>query len=75
MDELHGAIAAHLRSQRPQLAERGERELEILNIWQDRCAVPCCTICGVAIDDVEGGLCTLANMRQVREYRDYYIPF
>lgn len=74
MDELHAALAAHLRAQRCQLAETGEREAAILNIWQDCCAVPCCTICGAAIDNDEGGLYTLANMRQVRECRDHYVP-
>ncbi len=74
MEELHAALAAHLRAQRRQLAETGERESAILNIWQDRCAVPSGTIGAAAIDNTEAGRSTLADIRRVRECHDPYIP-
>jgi len=75
MDELHAAIAAPLRAQRRQLAETGEREAAILNIWHDRCAVPRCKICGAAVDDDDNGLYNLEDMRAVRECALHYTPF
>lgn len=75
MEELHAAIAAHLRAQRRQLAEAGERETAILNIWQDRCMVPRCKVCGAAIEDDDGGLFDLSDMQKVRECALHYTPF
>lgn len=75
MEELHNAIAAHLRSQRRQLAEAGERDERILGLWRERCAVPRCKVCGAAIEDDDDGLYNLADMRQVRECVLHYTPF
>ena len=74
MEELHAAIAAHLRAHRRQLAETGERESAILNIWQDCCTMQRCTFCGVPVHDDDGGLYNAADMRAVRECRDHYTP-
>ncbi len=75
MEELHAAIAAHLCAQRRQRAETGEREAAILGIWRDPSVILWFKICGAAIDDDDGGLYTLADMRQMRECRDHYISF
>jgi len=75
MGELHAAITAHLRVQRRQSAETGARESAILNIWQDRCAVPCCKACGAPVNDDKGQLYNLADMLTVRQCRNHYVPF
>lgn len=75
MDELHAAIAVHLRAQRHQRAATGECESAILGIWRERCAVPRCKVCGAAIDDDDDGLYNLTDMRQVRECALHYTPF
>ncbi|HEY8599285.1 MAG TPA: hypothetical protein VIL85_12690, partial [Thermomicrobiales bacterium] len=63
MEELHAAVAAHLRGQRRQIAETGESEAAILNIWQDRYMAPRCKVCGASVDDDQGGFYNLADMR------------
>jgi len=75
VEELLAAIAAHLRAQRRQFAETVERETAILGIWHDPYAVPRYKVCGAAIEDDDGGLYTLADMRAVRECRDHYMSF
>ncbi len=42
MGELHAAITAHLRGQRRQRAETGDREERILALWYARSGVPHC---------------------------------
>jgi len=39
VEELHAAIVAHLRAQRRQLAETGERESAIMASWYERAGV------------------------------------
>jgi hypothetical protein len=75
VEELHAAIAAYLRAKRSMSGATSQREAAILNIWHDRSAVPHCTICGAAIDDNEGGLYNLANMRDERKCITHYTPF
>lgn len=74
MDELHAAIAAHLRAQ-----HRGfvyaRHEAAVMGLWRERCATPRCKICGAAIDDDDGGLYDLADLRQVRECALHHTPF
>lgn len=37
--------------------------------------VPTCKVCGAPIDDDEGGLYNIDDMRDVRECRAHYCPF
>ncbi len=75
MDDLHAAVKTYLRAQRRQLAEAGEREAAILNIWRDRYAIPRCNVCGAAIDSDEGGLYNLATMRDGCRCLVHHAPF
>lgn len=75
MEELHAAIAAHLRRQREVQAMMGRHEEHILGLWRERCAVPRCKVCGAAIEDDDDGLYNLADMRQVRECHLHYASF
>ena len=75
MEELHAAIAAHLRSQRGQRAETGARDERTLAIWYARSGVPRCKICGAAVDDDDQGLYNLDDMRRLRECHLHYVPF
>ncbi len=74
MDELHAAIAAHLRAQRRQLAETGAREAAILGIWRDRVGVPCCRYCGKPITAGDDAF-DVEQMRAARACVDHYAPF
>ena len=73
MDELHAAIAAHLRAQRQRRVCALEERM--LAIWHDQWAVPRCKVGGAAIDDDDGGLYSLADMRQFRECALHHTPF
>ncbi len=74
MEELHAAIAAHLRAQRRHLTETGERESAILALWYERAGVPRCRYCGKAI--IEGDdACDVEQMRAARACVDHYAPF
>ncbi len=74
MEELHAAIVAHLRAQRRQLAETGERESAILGIWRERCAVPRCRYCGKPITAGDDAF-DVEQMRAARACVDHYAPF
>jgi len=74
VEELHAAIAAHLRAQRRQFAETGEREAGILAIWRERCAVPRCRYCGKPIAEGDEAF-DVELMRQARACVDHYAPF
>jgi len=74
MDELHASIAAHLRAQRRQLAETGEREAAILGIWRERCAVARCRYCGKPITEGDDAF-DVEQMRTARACVDHYAPF
>ena len=74
MDELHAAIAAHLRAQRRQLAETDEREAAILGIWRERCAVPRCRYCGKAITEGDDAF-DVEQMRAARACVNHFAPF
>jgi uncharacterized CHY-type Zn-finger protein len=71
VEKLHAAIANYLACQRG----HQEREKRILAIWRERGEVPHCRICGAPIDDDEGGLYNLDDMRDRGECRDHYCPF
>ena len=75
MEDLHATIAAHLRCQRRQVAEDRQRHDRILALWRERCDVPRCKVCGAAIDDDDGGLYSLAELRQFRECALHHTPF
>ena len=75
MDEMHAAIAAHLRAQRQRGEVTRESEAAILGIWRERCAVPRCKVCGAPVDDDDSGLFNLADMQKVRECALHYTPF
>jgi len=73
-EDLHAAIAAHLRAQRPHLAETGERDERILALWYERRGVPHCRYCGkpiIAGDDAFD----VEQMRAARACVDHYAPF
>ena len=74
MDELHAAIAAHLRAQRRQVAERQQRDARILAIWRERCDVPRCRYCGKAIAEGDD-LWDVEYLRQARACADHCAPF
>lgn len=73
MEELHAAIAAHLRAQRERRV--GALEERILALWHDQWDVPRCKVCGAAVDDDDNGLYNLEDMRKVRECALHYTPF
>lgn len=75
VEELHATIAAYLRGQRQRSAVTREGEGAILGIWRERCAVPRCKVCGAPVDDDDGGLYNLQDMRQMRQCARHYIPF
>lgn len=74
MEELHAAVAAHLRAQRRHLAETGERDERILGIWYERAGVPHCRYCGkpIAVGD---DIWDVEELRQARACGDHYAPF
>ncbi len=74
MDELHAAIAAHLRAQRRQPAATGEREAAILNIWYERAGVLHCRYCGKPITAGDDAF-DVEQMRAARACVDHYAPF
>lgn len=74
MEELHAAIAAHLRAQRRQLAETGERDEQILAIWYERAGVPHCRYCGKAIVAGDDAF-DVETMRAARACVDHFAPF
>jgi len=74
MEELHAAIADHLRAQRPQLAETGEREAAILDLWRERCAVPRCRYCGKPITAGDDAF-DVEQMRAARACVNHFAPF
>lgn len=67
MDDLHAAIAAYLHRQR--------RARALLRQHEERHGPPRCKVCGAVVDDDEGGLYNLEDMRVVRECRAHYVPF
>ena len=74
MDELHAAIATHLRAQRRQVAATGERDERILAIWYERSAVPRCRYCGKPIEAGDD-LWDVEDLRQARACGDHFAPF
>ncbi len=74
MDALHASIATHLRAQRRQFAETGERESAILAIWRERARVPHCRYCGKAITAGDDAF-DVEQMRAARACVDHYAPF
>jgi len=74
VDELHAAIAAHLRAQRRQLAATGERDERILALWRERCAVPHCRYCGKPIT-VGDDAFDVEQLRAARACVDHFAPF
>ena len=85
MEELHAAIAAHLRRQRRTAEVRRPladterhytqlaRDAQILAIWCERRTVPHCIFCGRPVDD-DDGLYNLDDMRKVRECALHHTP-
>ncbi len=74
MEELHATIAAHLRAQRRQFAETGEREAAILDIWRERAGMPHCRYCGKPITAGDDAF-DVEQMRAARACVDHYAPF
>ena len=74
MDELHAAIAAHLRRQRRQVAEDQQRDNRILAIWREWGAVPRCRHCGKAIAE-DDDMWAVEDLRRARACADHYAPF
>jgi len=75
VEELHAAIAAHLRRQRQVQAMMRRHEEHVLGLWRERCAVPRCKVCGATVDDDDGGLYNLADMQLRRQCAAHYCPF
>ncbi len=85
-EDLHAAIAAHLRAQRRTAevrrpladAERHytqlARDAQILAIWRDRVGVPCCRYCGKPITESDDAF-DVEQMRAARACVDHYAPF
>lgn len=74
MAELHAALAAHLRAQRRQFAETGERDERILALWYERAGVPHCRYCGKAITAGDDAF-DVEQLRAARAGVDHFAPF
>ncbi len=74
MDELHAAIAAHLRAQRRPRTATGTREEAILALWRERAGVPHCRYCGAPIT-VGDDAFDVAQLRAARACAACYAPF
>lgn len=73
MDELHAAIAAHLRLHR-QFVPDPARDERILAIWHERAGVPRCRYCGKAITAGDDAF-DVEQMRAARACIDHFAPF
>lgn len=74
MDDLHAAIAAHLRARRRQAAEPHQRDDRILARWYERCETPRCRYCGKPITEGDD-LWDVEYRRQARACADHYALF
>jgi len=86
VEELHAAIAIHLRGQRRPAEVRrpvrepersltdAERARQLFGYAEGRFPAPRCLVCGRAVDD-DGGCFNLADMQLRRQCVDCYCPF